>query len=160
MKSMALQTARGDFVAVRSGLLAFAVASAFLGTALYINIVEQPVRLQLDPRSMVREWTPSNRRGFIMLAVLAIISAVLAYAEYTRAGDVRWTIGGTLILASWPYAFFVMAPVNAELYEVPPRAPASVIRERMRDWGLLEWGQTAIGLVAWWIFAWALASPG
>ncbi len=144
---------------MRSGLLAFAVASAFLGVALYINIVEQPARLGLDPRSMVREWTPSNRRGFIMLAVLAIISAILAYVDYTRNGDVRWTIGGTLILASWPYAYFVMAPVNIELYTIAPGAPASAIRQFMRDWGLLEWGQTAIGLGAWCVFAWALDLP-
>jgi hypothetical protein len=29
----------------------------------------------------------------------------------------------------------------------------------MRDWGLLEWGQTAIGFGACCVFAWALALP-
>ena len=79
---------------MQSGLLAFAAASAFLGAVLYINIVEQPARLGLGPRAMVREWTPSNRRGFIMLAALAIISAILAYVDYWGTGDVRWIIGG------------------------------------------------------------------
>jgi hypothetical protein len=51
---------------MRPGLFAFAAASAFLGAALYINLVEQPARLALDARSMVREWAPSNRRGFVM----------------------------------------------------------------------------------------------
>jgi len=69
---------------MRPALFAFAVASAFLGAALYINLVEQPARLALHVRSMVREWIPSNRRGFIMLATLAIISAVLAYVDYGR----------------------------------------------------------------------------
>jgi Domain of unknown function (DUF1772) len=144
---------------VRPGLLAFAAASAFLGAALYINIVEQAARSRLDARSEIQEWIPSNRRGFIMLAVLAVIAALLAYADYAHSADVRWTIGGTLILASWPYAYFVMAPVNIGLYTAPPRAPAPTVRALMRDWGLLEWGQTAIGLVAWGIFAWILASP-
>src|ERR1700716_4198039 len=49
---------------MRPGLLAFAATSAFVGAALYINLVEQPARLPLGPRSMVREWAPSNRRGF------------------------------------------------------------------------------------------------
>jgi hypothetical protein len=145
---------------LRPDLLAFAVASAFLGAALYINIVEQPVRLKFDPRSEIQEWIASNRRGFAMLAALAVICALLAYAAYTRGGDVRWTIGGTLILASWPYAYFVMAPVNIGLYTSPPGASASAIRALMRDWGLLEWGQTAIGLGAWCLFIWALVSSG
>jgi hypothetical protein len=83
-----------------------------------------------------------------MLAVLAIISALSGYAEYVGTGDVRWLIGGTIILASWPYAYFVMIPVNVLLYDARRNAPASVIRDLMRDWGLLEWGQTAIGLSA------------
>jgi hypothetical protein len=41
---------------MRPGLFAFAVASSFLGAALYINVVEQPARLVLDTRAMIREW--------------------------------------------------------------------------------------------------------
>ena len=63
---------------MRPDLFAFATACAFFGAALYVNVVEQPARLALDARSMVREWTPSNRRGFVMLAVLAIISRALS----------------------------------------------------------------------------------
>src|ERR1700736_1942486 len=85
---------------MRPALFAFAVASAFFGAALYINLVEQPARLALHVRSMIREWIPSNRRGFIMLATLAIISAVLAYVDYGRNGDIRLLLGGTVILAS------------------------------------------------------------
>jgi hypothetical protein len=142
---------------MRAGLFAFAAASAFVGVALYINVVEQPARLALDARSMVREWTPSNRRGFVMLSVLAIISAILAYIDFARTGDVRWIIGGTVIIASWPYAYFVIVPVNIWLYAIPPAR--SAVRELMRDWGLLEWGQTAIGLSACCFFAWALILP-
>ena len=101
---------------MRPDLLAFAAACAFLGAALYVNIVEQPARLALDARSVIREWTSSNRRGFVMLAMLAVISSLSGYAQYVRTGDVRWLIGGTIILASWPYAYFVVTPVNILLY--------------------------------------------
>jgi hypothetical protein len=58
---------------MRPALFAFAVASAFLGAALYINLVEQPARLALHVRSMIREWISSNRRGFIMLATSCLL---------------------------------------------------------------------------------------
>ena len=144
---------------MRPGLFAFGSASAFLGAALYINFVEQPARLALDARSMVREWARSNRRGFIMLSLLAIFSAILAYVDFARTGDVRWIIGGTVILASWPYAYFVIVPVNIWLCTIPADGARSAARDVMRDWGLLEWGQTAIGLGACCIFAWAIALP-
>jgi hypothetical protein len=94
-----------------------------------------------------------------MLATFAIFSALSAYAGYIRTADVRWLFGGTIILASCPYAYFVMMPVNDLLYGIRRNAPASIIRELMRDWGLLEWGQTAIGLVAACMFAWPFVSP-
>jgi hypothetical protein len=140
-------------------LFAFAAACAFVGSALYVNVVEQPARLALDARSIVREWVPSNWRGFVMLAVLAIVSAFSGYADYIRTGDMRWLIGATIILASWPYAYFVMTPVNILLYGARRKAPATAIRELMRDWGLLEWGQTAIGLGAACMFAWPFVLP-
>jgi hypothetical protein len=144
---------------MRSGLFAFATACAFFGAALYINIVEQPARLALDARSIVREWMTGNRRGFLMLAVLAIISALSGYAYWVRTSDVRWLVGAIIILASWPYAYFVMTPVNIWLYVMRRNAQPSVIRELTRDWGLLEWGQTAIGFGAACMFAWPIVVP-
>jgi hypothetical protein len=141
------------------GLFAFAAACAFVGAALYISVVEQPVRLTLNAGEMVREWTPSNRRGFVMLSALAIASSILAYADYARTGDVRWIIGGTIMLATWAYAYFVIMPVNIELYALERDAPALTLRELMRDWGLLEWGHTVIGVWASGVFAWALIMP-
>src|ERR1700692_1822154 len=114
---------------MRPGLFAFAAACAFFGAALYVNIVEQPSRLALDARSIIRDWIPSNRRGVVMLALVAIIAAISGYADYVRTGDVRWLVGGTIILSSWPYAYFVMTPVNIWLYVIGRKAPPSAIRE-------------------------------
>lgn len=144
---------------MRPGLVAFAAALMFLGAALYINVVEQPSRLSLDARSIIGEWIPSNRRGFVMLAVLAIVSALSGYADYNHSGDVRWLIGGVIILSSLPYAYFVVTPVNILLYVARRNAPPSAVRELARDWGLLEWGQTAIGLAAACMHGWPIVMP-
>jgi hypothetical protein len=128
----------------RSVAIAFATAYAFFG---YINIVEQPARRSLDALSIIREWTQSGWRGFVMLATLSIVSAFSASVEYIHSGDVRSLIGRPIILASWPFAYFVIIPMNKLLYGIRS-IPASMVRRLMRDWGLLEWSQTGTGLTA------------
>lgn len=144
---------------MRPGLYSFAVAAAFLGATTYIGLVEQPARLALGTRAMLQEWARSNRRGTLMLSVLAVVSAVLAYIQFRANGDVRWIIGGITILASWPYAYFVMVPVNVWLCAMSPGRAVSPVRKLMRDWGLLEWGHALIGFAAVCAFAWALEWP-
>jgi hypothetical protein len=148
---------------MRPGLYAFATASSFLGAAIYVGLVEQPARLKLSGRAMIQEWRLSNRRGTLLLSVFAVVSAILAYIQFRSNGDVRWLIGGATILASWPYAYFVMVPVNVWLCNIPPERTLSrarkLMREWMRDWGLLEWGHALIGFAATCAFAWVLDWP-
>ncbi|MDF2119403.1 DUF1772 domain-containing protein [Roseiarcaceae bacterium H3SJ34-1] len=139
------------------GLLALAVACIFVGAALYVNFVEQPSRLALDDRAMVAEWAPSDRRGFVMQASLALLSAILAVITYREANDVRWLIGAIIILASWPYTFFVVVPLNNRLLAISKEKAGSNARDLIRSWGLLEWGHTLLGLWAAATFLWALA---
>jgi hypothetical protein len=144
---------------MQPGLYAFAAAAAFLGATTYIGFVEQPARLALSTRSMVREWTQSNRRGSLMLSVVAVVSAMLASIQFKTNGDIRWLIGGVTILASWPYTYFVMMPVNVWLFAIAPGKAVSPVRKLMREWGLLEWGHALIGFAACCAFAWAIEWP-
>jgi hypothetical protein len=144
---------------MRPGLYAFAAAAGFLGAAIYIGLVEQPARLALGPRAMLREWMLSNRRGTPVLSVMAVASAILGFIQFKANGDVRWIIGGVTILASLPYAYFVMMPVNVWLFAIAPGKAVSPARKLVRDWGLLEWGHAVIGLAAVGAFTWALEWP-
>jgi hypothetical protein len=137
--------------------VAFALASAFSGAALYIGLVEQPARLALDDRAMVAEWAPSDRRAIAMLGGLALIAAACGLIGYSTNRDVRWLVGSVIILASWPYMYFLLVPINNRLLSSGGADSGPVTREFMRDWGLLEWGLGAIGICAAAIFGWALS---
>jgi hypothetical protein len=137
-----------------SGSLALAFAAALAGAALYVNVVEQPARLELDDQALLSEWAPSDRRGVALMAGLSLVSAILGLAAYFETADVRWAIGALIAVCSWPYTYFAMAPLNNQILTLAPR-DVGAARELVRQWGLLEYGQTAIAVVATAVFIWA-----
>ncbi len=139
-----------------SGLLALTFSATFCGSALYLNLVEQPARLALDDRALLSEWRPSDQlRGFALLATLALLAAIFALAAYFESNDLRWLIGALIQIASWPYTFFAIVPVTNRILLLPGN-DAAAARGLVKTWGLLEIGQTGIGVVAAIVFVWAL----
>jgi hypothetical protein len=130
-----------------TGSLALAFASALSGAAVYVNVVEQPARLALEDQALLNEWGPSDQRGVALMAGLALISAILGLASWFESADVRWAIGALIVISSWPYTYFVMSPMNNQILNLSPR-DVGAARALVRQWGLLEYGQTGIGLVA------------
>ena len=137
------------------GSLALAFAGAFAGAALYVNWVEQPARLALDEQALLSEWGPSDRRGVALLAAFALASALAGLLAYFETQDLRWAIGALLVISSWPYTFFVMAPLNNQILSLRGGDVAAA-RALIRQWGLIESGLTAIGFVTVAIYLWAL----
>ena len=66
----------------------------------------------------------------------------------------RWVFGALIVISSWPYAFFVMAPLNNQILSLRGR-DVSAARALVRQWGLVESGFAAIGVLAVAMFLWA-----
>ena len=137
------------------GSLALAAAGGLVGAAVYVNYVEQPARLALDDEALVKEWEPSDHRGFVVLAALALLSALFGFIAYRELDDVRWVLGALVVLASWPYTYVAIVPLNNRILALIEGGALHEARGVTKLWGLLELGQIGIGLAAVLIYVWA-----
>ncbi len=137
------------------GSLALAAAGGFVGASLYVNYVEQPARMALGDAALAKEWEPSDHRGFLVLAGLALASAIFGFVAFRELDDVRWLLGALVIIASWPYTYFTIVPLNNRILALIDGEAAHEARGVIKLWGLLELGQTGIGLLAVLVYLWA-----
>lgn len=139
------------------GLFALTVAAVFFGAAFYVNFAEQPARLYLDDRSLLIQWKPAYKRGFIMQASLAVIGFVFGVIAWWQTGIWLWLFGALVLVANWPYTVFVIMPTNAKLMAADPVSAGPDTRALVQKWSTLHAVRTALGLAAALIFIFALA---
>ena len=137
-----------------AGLLALAVAAAFTGAAVYVSVAEQPARLRLDDKALLREWQPSYKRGAAMQASIDAIACLLGLVAWWQAGSLAYLVGAVLIILPWPWTLIVMMATNKALSAmdaaaVNPQARALIVR-----WGNLHLVRAALGVLATLTFLW------
>jgi hypothetical protein len=139
-----------------SAQFALVTAAIFAGAAVYLSVAEQPARLRLDPKSLLKEWKPSYQRGFAMQASLALASAMFGLLAFWQSADWRWLLGAMLIFANWPFTVFVILPVNKRLEATSTDEADATTYGLVEQWGRLHAGRSALGLAATAVYLWAM----
>lgn len=130
------------------GLLALALAAAFAGAAIYINVAEHPARLTLEDGPLLTQWKPSYHAGFMMQASLALASGFCGLVAFFFDWDWKWLLGAAIIVANWPYTIYVIFPTNHRLIAIEPASADPDIRPLLTRWGYLHAVRSALGTIA------------
>jgi Domain of unknown function (DUF1772) len=138
--------------------IALALAAAFFGIALYINVAEQPARLALQDGPLLAQWKISYKVGFMLQGSITLLAGLAALATWWFRRDWRWFVGGLLMLANWPWTLLVIAPINNALMATAPDAAGAASRALLEQWGQVHAGRTAFAGLAVVLFLWALAA--
>ncbi|MGX9147424.1 DUF1772 domain-containing protein [Mesorhizobium sp. 128a] len=133
------------------GLLALTVAAAFAGAAI---VAEQPARLGLDDKALLREWQPSYKRGAAMQASIAVVACVLGLVAWWQTGGFAFLVGAFLIILPWPWTLMVMMPTNKVLEAMDASADNPQARALIVKWGTMHLVRAGLGVLATLAYLW------
>jgi hypothetical protein len=137
------------------GVLALTSAAIFTGAALYVNVAEQPARLNLEDRALLTEWKPSYKRGAAMQAPLALVGCLLGLIAWWQTTQTGFLIGAVAMVAPWPWTLIGIKPTNDALLATEPEKAGPQTRALIAKWGVLHGVRTALGALATVAFLWA-----
>ena len=130
------------------GHLALISAAVFAGTALYVNVAEQPARLMLNDQALLSEWKPSYKGGFAMQAPLAVVGCLFGIVAWWQARELGFLVGAALMIANWPWTLLGIIPTNKALMAIDPANTTPKTRALIVKWGALHAVRSALGMLA------------
>jgi len=135
-------------------ILALVSTGIFAGAALYISVVEHPVRTILETQAAATQWAPSYKRATWMQAPLAIVGLLSGTLACFLGGGIGWLVGALLIGAVVPVTFKIIMPTNQMLLEPGRDLNSPETRALLNRWGRLHLIRSGLSMAAFALFAW------
>ena len=134
--------------------LALVSTGLFAGAAIYISVVEHPVRTILETHAAAVQWAPSYKRATWMQAPLAMVGLLSGALAWFLGGGIGWLVGALLIGAVVPVTFKIIMPTNQMLLQPGRDLNSPETRALLNRWGRLHLIRSGLSLVAFALFAW------
>jgi hypothetical protein len=91
-----------------------------------------------------------------MQASLAVVGSMLGIFSWWLGKDSAWLLGGLLLFAVIPVTFVVILPTNKELQNPELDVSSPKAEQLLRRWNFLHAVRSALSLLAFLIFLYAL----
>lgn len=120
----------------------------FAGAAIYINLVEQPARMECGTDLAATQFGPSYRRAAVMQATLALIATVTGVGAWFTGAPRAWFSGAVLIFAVVPFTLLAIMPTNKKLLDPSLDRSSEATHRLLQQWGRLHAVRSILGLAA------------
>jgi len=128
--------------------LALICAAVFTGAAIYVNVAEQPARLTLEDKALLKQWKPAYKHGFAMQAPLAVVGCLLGLVAWWQTASLWFLVGAVLMIANWPWTLLAIMPTNNTLMNTDLASADAQTRALIQKWGKLHAVRTIFGALA------------
>jgi len=140
-------------------LIATLSSGLFTGASIYINLVEHPARMQTGIRPALAEFAPSYHRATVTQVSLAVAGFLSALIAWRFRSDVRWLIGGGLLVSVVPFTALVILPTNKRLLDPATANDLDLAEKLLTRWGRLHAVRSVLSLASLLMFLLLLVKP-
>jgi uncharacterized membrane protein len=131
-------------------------SALFTGASVYINLVEHPARMQAGTQVALAEFAPSYKRATVTQVSLASVGFLSALVTWRLRSDVRWLIGGGLLVAVIPFTAVAILPTNKRLLDPATANDPDLAEKLLIRWGRLHAVRSVLSLVSSLVFLFLL----
>ncbi len=141
-----------------AALIATVAAGLWAGISIYIAFVEHPSTLRMGVQFATEYFRTMSKRTAPLMMILAAIGGVAAIYTWSQGADALWLVGGSLLLALFPFTAIFIVPTNIRLLKVDAVESRDVAAALHARWSFMHAVRTVLGFPPFLIFVWLLVS--